>query len=124
MKAMAYPFVPDGRGRAATVEDDAHIRQMIEEVLFTSPGERVMRPSFGCGVKALLFKPNSDVLAGTTRMLVKGALQTWLEDEIQVEAVDVTANEAMLVITIAYQRRTGGRRIVERFTPSQTGGTT
>mgnify|MGYP002779604165 FL=1 len=60
---LAFPFAPDARGRSASVDRARHIREMIEQVLFTAPGERVMRPEFGCGVKELLFQPASDALA-------------------------------------------------------------
>ena len=86
---LDYPFARR-RPRAGrpTAEDD-HIRDMIVQVLFTNPGERVNRPDFGCGLRALLFMPNSDALAVATQVLTKGALQRWLEDEIQVDQVEV-----------------------------------
>ena len=62
---------------------------MIEQVLFTNPGERVNRPDFGCGLQRMVFMPNSQPLAAATQVLVKSALQKWLEKEIQVEKVDV-----------------------------------
>ena len=111
-----FPFHIDGRGRTATTDENTHIRQMIYQVLFTSPGERVNRPTFGCGLKALLFMPNSDVLASATQLLVKGSLQKWLENEIQVERVEVRADDSKLVVTVAYTNRTDGERSVDRFT--------
>src|SRR5215475_4791994 len=86
---LDYPYTIGGRGRTSTTGDDDHIRDMIEQVLFTNPGERVNRPDFGCGLKRLLFMPNSQPLAAATQMLVKSALQKWLQAEIQVEAVEV-----------------------------------
>ena len=82
---LDYPFHTDGRGRTAETDEDDHIRDLIHQVLFTNPGERVNRPDFGCGLKQLVFMPNSDVLATATQMLVQGALQRWLESVIQVE---------------------------------------
>src|SRR5215472_9805173 len=97
-----YPFAIDGQGRTATTDVNGHIRDMIEQVLFTDPGERVNRPDFGCGLKRLLFAPNSQPLAAATQMLVKSALQKWLETEIRVQAVDVTAVDSQLTVTVTY----------------------
>jgi phage baseplate assembly protein W len=112
---LDYPFVVDGRGRAATTSEDDHVRDLIEQVLFTDPGERVNRPDFGCGLRSLLFMPNSDALAVATQMLTKGALQRWLEDEIQVDAVEVRAEDERLVVTVAWTKRTTGESRVGEF---------
>jgi len=114
---LDFPYHLDGSRRTATTDEDDHVRDMIYQVLFTNPGERVNRPDFGCGLKMLLFMPNSDALAATTQVLVKGALQRWLEAEIQVEKVEVSAEESSLVVTIVYVRRATGERRVEQFTP-------
>ena len=100
-----YPFHPDGRGRAATAEEDDHLRDMIEQVLFTNPGERVNLPDFGCGIKQLVFAPNSDTLASVTQFTISQALQKWLGDLITVQSVDVHADEATLNIQIVYVKR-------------------
>ena len=110
-----FPLSIDGRGRAATTDIDDHVRDMIHQVLFTNPGERVNRPEFGCGLKALLFMPNSDALAAATQTLVKGALQKWLEREIQVEEVKVEAEDAQLRVTVIYVRRDSGERRADTF---------
>lgn len=108
--ALDFPFSLSGRGRAATTERDDQIRDMIHQVLFTNPGERVNRPDFGCGIKALLFMPNSDALAAATQTLVKSSLQKWLEQEIQVEKVEVENPESTLRVTVVYTRRDDGIR--------------
>jgi phage baseplate assembly protein W len=112
---LDYPFAIDGRGRAATTGEDEHIRDLIEQVLFTSPGERVNRPDFGCGLRALLFMPNSDALAVATQVLTKGALQRWLEEEIRVDQVEVRAEDERLVVTVAWTKRTTGESRVGEF---------
>ena len=112
---LDFPFHLDGRGRSAVTGDDDHVRDMIFQILFTDPGERVNRPDFGCGIKSLLFLPNSDVLAAATHAVVKGALQKWLEQEIQVEQVEVKAEGERLIVTVAYTRRSSGQRRVETF---------
>jgi hypothetical protein len=113
---LDFPFSIDGSGRTATTDENNHIRDMIEQVLFTNPGERVNRPDFGCGLKRLLFMPNSQPLAVATQMLVKSALQKWLENEIQVEQVEVDAQDSQLIVRVTYTNRTDGQRQVDLFT--------
>lgn len=109
-----YPYHIDGRGRTATAEPDPHIRQMIEQVLFTAPGERVNRPDFGCGLLHLVFAPNSAELAAATQFLVQGSLQQWLGDLIAVEGVQVEAFESQLRVAVQYVvKRTGQRQLAE-----------
>lgn len=105
---LRYPFQLDARGRTAEAGEEAYIRGLIEQVLFTSPGERVMRPDFGSGLMQLVFAPNSPELAATTQFLVQGALQRWLGNLIALEAVEVEAIESALRVTVRYAiRRTG-----------------
>ncbi|MEM1243105.1 MAG: GPW/gp25 family protein [Cyanobacteria bacterium P01_H01_bin.26] len=99
---IKYPFSIDGRGRVADTAPDPHIRQLIEQVLFTGPGERVNRPNFGSQLQQLLFSPNSPELAAATQFLAQGALEEWLGDLIHVEAVEVTNEESQLEIRIQY----------------------
>lgn len=112
------PVRIDGRGRTATTDADEHLRDMIRAVLFTSPGERVNRPDFGCGLRTLVFAPNSDALAGTTQLMVRAALQRWLEAELIVDEVLVEAQESTLTVRVAYTRRADGARLVDTFTGS------
>lgn len=97
-----FPYKFDHRGRTSETDYKNHIRDMIEQVLFTSPGERVNRPSFGSGLLQLVFAPNSEELAGTTQFLVQGALQEWLGDLIQVESVQVESVESALRVAVRY----------------------
>ena len=99
---LDFPFHFDHRGRTASTDDEGHIRDMIEQVLFTTPGERVNRPDFGCGLVQLVFAPNSDELAAATQFLIQGALQRWLGDRIKVEAVEVHSEEATLQVRVSY----------------------
>ncbi len=119
---LDHPFHFDGRGRAATTAEDDHIRDMIYQVLFTNPGERVNLPEFGCGLLQLVFMPNSDVLATATQFTVQGALQHWLGDVIQVEKVEVLAQDASLQVEVVY-RKLGdpAPRRVEFATPVTSG---
>jgi phage baseplate assembly protein W len=110
-----YPFHLDGRGRMALTDYDDHIRDMIEQLLFTSPGERVNRPDFGTGLMQLVFAPNSDELAAATQFLVQGALQQWLGDLIQVESVQAKSEDSRLHVTIQYTVRRSQERQVSQF---------
>src|SRR6266566_1476303 len=106
-----FPFHFDSRGRTATTDDDDHIRDMIEQLLFTNPGERVNRPDFGSGLLELVFAPNSPELAAALQFTMQGALQRWLGDVIEVENLEVESDDASLRIAVGYLlRRTGQRR--------------
>ncbi len=115
MSHLDFPYRFDGRGRTATTNDADHIRDLIEQVLFTSPGERVMRPDFGSGLLALVFEPNSSALAATTQVLVQGALQQHLGHLIAVQAVDVSNDDAALRVSVAYSVLDDGTRRVASF---------
>jgi uncharacterized protein len=110
-----YPFHIDSRGRTATAGTDDHIRDLIEQVLFTTPGERANRPTFGCGLNQLVFAPNSDELATATQFLVQGALQQWLGDVIQIEAVQVVSQDSTLEVTVQYVQRNDQTRQTAQF---------
>lgn len=111
---LDFPFHIDRRGRTAATTEDEHIRDLIEQVLFTAPGERVNRPNLGSGLLQVVFDPNGEALAATTRAQVEGALQQWLRDTIQVEAVEVESEEATLRVSVRYVvRRTQQRRVAE-----------
>lgn len=108
---IAFPFRIDSRGRTATAGYDDHVRDMIEQLLFTSPGERVMRPDFGCGLLDLVFAPNSPELASALQLSVHAALQRWLGDVLDVDALDVTGEEDAVRVQLSYTvRRTGTQR--------------
>ncbi|MFJ1975550.1 GPW/gp25 family protein [Streptomyces sp. NPDC087903] len=99
---LDFPFHVDARGRSAGTTGADHVRDMIEQLLFTVPGERVNRPDFGSGVLQLVFAPGSQELAGAVEYSLQAALQRWLSDVIQVERVEVLAEEATLTITVDY----------------------
>ena len=108
---LRYPYQIDGRGRTAESSEDAWIRGLIEQVLFTAPGERVMRPDFGSGLMQLLFAPNSPELAATVPLLAQGALQQWLGHLIALESLDVEAEDSTLTVEVRYViRRTQAPR--------------
>ena len=106
---LVYPYRISAQGRTATTDDVTHVRDLIEEVLFTAPGERVMRPDFGCGAARLVFAPNSVDLASATSMLIQASLQKWLNTLIVVQGVNVEADISILTITVAYALRATGQ---------------
>jgi hypothetical protein len=110
-----FPFHVDRRGRTAATSEDDHVRDLIEQVLFTAPGERVNRPTFGSGLLKLVFAPNSDALAAATQLTVQAALQEWLGELIVVEDVQAESVDARLEVTITYVRRQTQEREVARF---------
>ena len=119
---LDHPFHFDAKGRTATTGADDHVRDMIFQVLFTNPGERVNRPDFGCGLSQLVFMPNSDALATATQFMVQGSLQRWLADVIQVEQVLVANEEEILIVDVAYVRLDNGERRQDRFVSPASGG--
>lgn len=108
MTHVDFPFRFDGRGRTALADDNEHVRDMIEQFLFTSAGERVNRPDFGSGLMQLVFAPNSPEVAAALQHTVAAGLQRWLGDVIEVHALEVTSEDAVLRIELRYAvRRTG-----------------
>lgn len=116
---LNFPFHFDGRGRTAEAADDEHVRQLIEQVLFTAPGERVNRPTFGCGLRQLVFQPNSDELATALQFVIQSALNQWLGEVIQVEDVKAERQDAALVVTIVYTLRRTQQQQVARFSSGE-----
>lgn len=107
-----FPFHFDGRGRTAATDDDDHIRDMIEQLLFTSPGERVNRPDFGSGLLQMVFAPNSPELAAALQFTVQAALQRYLGDLIDLKSLAVSAQDSTLSVVVSY--------VVRRTQESQT----
>ena len=110
-----FPYHIDGRRRTAETDEDDHIRDLIYQVLFTNPGERVNRPDFGCGIGQLVFMPNSDALAAATQFLVQGALTRWLDSIIAVQRVEVITEGNALNVTVVFTKRSTGEERDERF---------
>jgi uncharacterized protein len=116
---MATPFtsikhplaIDQGRGRLAEEENYAsHVEQMMLQVLFTAPGERLNRPDFGCGVKRLVFAPNSEVTATLAQVTIFEALNRWLGSAIEVNDVKAIAIDSRMEIKIAYTLKARGER--------------
>jgi phage baseplate assembly protein W len=103
---LFFPYQIDGRGRTREARrdevNDEYIKGLIEQVLFTAPGERVMRPDFGSGLQQLLFAGNSPELAATTQMMVQAALQQYLGNLIAVETVAIESIDSTLQVEVIY----------------------
>ena len=97
-----YPIHFDQRGRTAATDDNDHIRDMIEQILFTNPSERVNRPDFGSGLLQMVFAPNSQELAAALQFTVQAALQRYLGDLIDLQLIEVTAQDSTLSVTVKY----------------------
>ncbi|MGW3650360.1 GPW/gp25 family protein [Streptomyces sp. NPDC000878] len=108
---LAFPFRADRRGRTAHARHAEHVHDLVEQLLFTSPGERVMRPDFGCGLLDLVFAPSSPELISTLELSVQASLQRWLGDLIDVLALDVFGEDNVVRVHLSYVvRATGTRR--------------
>ena len=113
-----FPYHVDGRGRTATTGDPDHLRDLNEQVLFTAPGERVMRPDFGSGLLALVFEPGGPELVATTQHLVQGALQQELGSLIAVDSVQVSQDDGTLTVSVSYVALSTQQRTSETFSRS------
>lgn len=114
---LDFPLHFDGRGRTATVDDDGHIRDMIEQLLFTNPGERVNRPDFASGLMQMVFAPNSPELAAALQFTLQAGLQRYLGDVIELQGLEVNAIDSRLDIEVRYLvRRTAqpGTALISR----------
>ena len=112
---LDYPFHFDSRGRTALTGNDDHIRDMIEQFLFTNAGERVNRPDFGSGLLQMVFAPNSPELAAALQHTVRAGLQRWLGDLIEIQALEVRSDDSTLRVAIQYVVRRTGEGRTETF---------
>lgn len=112
---LAHPFGVGGDGRAETASASEHVRDLVEQVLFTAPGERVNRPDFGSGLLGLVFEPNSDALATAVKARVEGSLHQWLAEILTLEGVRVEARDSTLDVRVQYVVRATGERTIATF---------
>jgi len=110
---LKYPYGVSGSGIPNTTTADDHLRDLILQVLFTNPGERVNLPEFGVGVERLVFEPSSDALRASTQFLISTGLQRWLGDRIDLQQVTVSSilgEEETVTIDIAYTVKSTNQR--------------
>ena len=110
-----HPFHFDDLGRTALTNDDDHIRDMVEQLLLTNPGERVNRPDFGSGLLHMVFAPNSPEFAGAIQFTIQANLQQWMGDLIEVQTLEVTSQDATLGVVVQYVVRQTGEVRLEAF---------
>ncbi len=109
MVDIAFPYHVGPQGTTATAASaDDHIAQMLQQLLFTRPGERVNQPTFGCGLLNLVFSPNSPEVAAALSITVSAAVQQWLGDVVQIQSVDVTSAGSQLQVMLSYVTVTTG----------------
>lgn len=97
-----FPFQLDRRRNVVTDSDADHLRDMIEQLLFTMPGERVNRPDFGCGLHQFVFGPASPEVAAALELSVRSNIERWLGDLLTVIELDVLADDAALRVDLRY----------------------
>src|SRR5215471_12788486 len=110
---LKFPYSVSGSGIPNTTTADDHLRDLILQVLFTVPGERVNLPQFGVGVQQLVFEPSSETLRASAQFLISTNLQEWLGDQINVERVDVNSvpgEENQVTIEITYSKNSTQER--------------
>lgn len=111
---VGFPFGFDATGRTRSVPIQDHVRDLVEQVLLTAPGERVNRPQFGSGLLGLVFEPGGSAVAAAVRAQVEASLQLWLADAIQVDGIVARADDSLLEVTVSYVVRATQERRVER----------
>jgi phage baseplate assembly protein W len=112
---VGFPYRFDTRGRTFSPNRDDHVRDMIEQLIFTNAGERVNRPDLGSGLQQMVFTPNSPELAATLQFTLQSALQFWLGDVIEVRDLEVTSQDSTLTVTITYLVRSTGQVQTAQF---------
>lgn len=110
-----YPFHFDASGHTAQTPTADHVRDMLEQLLLTNPGERVNRPEFGSGVLQLVFSGNTPELASALQFTVQAAIETWLGDVVDIEALEVSSEDTTLRINLQYIIRSTGERRTDSF---------
>jgi phage baseplate assembly protein W len=122
MMQIKFPFQVGGRGRVADCDDEEHIRDMIEQVLFTVPGERVNRPTLGCDILGLVFAPAGDALRAAAQVTVQSSLQQWLGDLIRVQGVEIETQDSTVTVTISYVIARTQQEVVAEFSNQSSQG--
>ncbi|MHC5939149.1 GPW/gp25 family protein [Nostoc sp.] len=110
-----FPFHFDRYHRTASTNDASHIRDLIEQLLFTTPGERVNRPDFGCGVLSLIFAPNRPELATAMQITIQASIEHWLSDLIDLQTLEITSVDASLYIVVEYFVQSSGESQTATF---------
>ena len=110
-----FPFAINTAGQISGHSDDEALRGKIIQVLFTTPGERVNLPEFGCGLFNLVFEPNDPVLVAAMEFTVGEALNRWLADDLKVDGIQINSQAEQITIAIAYTRKADQSKQAVRF---------
>jgi phage baseplate assembly protein W len=108
---LALPIAAADDGRLPAADGPEKVRLSIAIILDTEPGERIMLPAFGCGLRRFLMQPNSTATRAQMQREIETALRTW-EPRIRLERVDVlpAADPAMVLVQVGYAHVRDGRR--------------
>jgi len=117
---VRYPLTFDGQGRTATSPYAAHVRELLEQLLLTHPGERVNRPDFGGGLAQRVFEPNAAERAKALELALQASVETWLADVVELRQLVVDAEDAVLRVSLDYVVRATGELVADtvEVTPS------
>jgi len=117
---LKFPFTITEKGPLSSNRSD-HVREQIEQVLFTSPKERVFRPEFGVGIRRLVFEPNNEVLWNITHKQLTATLSAALQGEVDPVTleIDIAKDDAKLIITISYMLAAINKRESQQFTVAE-----
>lgn len=113
MSFLAFPYRITAQGRTGTADQAAYAASLVEQVVLTTPGERINRPDFGAGLRQLVFVAPTSELLTTSEFLIQGALVQWLSDMIAVESVSVAMEDVDLVIEVVYRLAAEQQRITQ-----------
>jgi phage baseplate assembly protein W len=118
-RGIAFPFQKGEQAFPTPVTDDLLVRQSIEQILMTTPTERVMRPAFGCNLQKFVFDNNDDLLPQLLRMEIVGAIGKW-EPRAAIQDVEFQRKDSELIVTVSYVvTATGTLNTVNVAVPTQ-----
>lgn len=113
---VAFPFQLSKSGGTATCTNPEHVSHLVYQLLFTAVGERVNRPTFGCGIRQLVFEPGGEVLAIATKQLIEASFQQWLGNVVEVSSLEVEAVDSALQVGITYRIRELNEQVSATYT--------
>jgi phage baseplate assembly protein W len=101
---LAFPFRIGTDGRTATPRSlDDHVKGELIQLLLTNPGERPFLPTFGGGLRRLVFEANDDLTAGVAKAAITQAISRWLGERIEMTVLEVENEESTLLVGIQYR---------------------
>lgn len=112
---IAFPYRFDADGLTGLTDERSHMRHMLELLLFTMPGERVNRPDFGCGIRHMVFAPQNSEVVSTLHALIESEIHRWLGDVLTLRKLEVTSEDATLLVLLEYQLPGDGELRTELF---------